>query len=134
MTCPPPETLSAAFDLSLRADAIDNDSTKSSCNHHEGRFQQTGRRYGRAVVKNVTSADGRGACDLSEVRLLKEANQQLHREVEDLRTTVTRLQGTSPASDGSYPPPLRQSSRLIGTIAQKRLPRDECRRCGGKGH
>jgi len=110
MTCPPPETLSAAFDLALRADTIDNDSTKTGSDHREGGFQQTSRRYVRAVVENVTSQAGQGACDLSEVRLLREANQQVHREVEDLRTTKTRLQDTSAATDGSYPPPQRQSS------------------------
>jgi len=63
------------------------------------------------------------------VRQLKEVNQQLLREMEDLRMTITRLQGTTTASDSSCPP-----SRLIRTTAQKRLPRDECRRCEGKGH
>jgi len=111
MTCPPPETLSAAFDLALRADAIYNDSTKSSSDHQEGRFQQTSRRYARTVVENVTSQDGQGACDLSEVRLLKEANHQLRREVEDLRTTITRLRGTSAAADGSTR--RRSASRLV---------------------
>jgi len=59
------------------------------------------------------------------VRLLKVANQQLHREMEDLRTTITRLQGTSAASEGGYTPPQRQSFYLIGTTAQKRLRRDK---------
>jgi len=93
MTCPSPETLSSAFDLALRADAIDNDSAKSISDHHEGRFQLTSRRYSRAVVENVISADGRGAFDLSEVCLLKESNQQLHREMEGLQTTIKPTAG-----------------------------------------
>ena len=59
MTCPPPETLSAAFDLALRAVAVDKDSTRSSSEHHENLFQQTGRRHARAVVEKATSTTTR---------------------------------------------------------------------------
>jgi hypothetical protein len=136
MTSPPPETLSAVFDLALRAIAVDKDSTKSSSDHQEGRFQQTGRRYARAVVEKATSADGRDVRDWSEVLQLKEANQQLQREMEEMRAAMTRLQaqGASEISNNSYPPPQRQPSRFTGSTTQRRLPRDECRRCGGKGH
>jgi hypothetical protein len=36
MTCPPPKTRSAAFDLALRAVAVDEDSIKSRSEHNEG--------------------------------------------------------------------------------------------------
>ena len=134
MTCPPPETLSAAFDLALRAVAVDKEPTKSSSEHHEGRFSQSGRRYARAVVEKATSLDDRDVRDSSEMRQLKEANQNIQRELEEMRAAMTRLQGASKVSDSSYPPPQRQPPRFTGPSTQRRLPRDECRRCGGKGH
>jgi hypothetical protein len=77
LTCPPPETLVAAYDLALRASAMETEMyDHQSGDTFERRYQHGRQRYARTVTESSRSAD-RDQSQLPAVQQLSEENSRL---------------------------------------------------------
>ncbi|HSN23390.1 MAG TPA: retropepsin-like aspartic protease, partial [Methylomicrobium sp.] len=132
LTCPPPETLVAAYDLALRASAMDTGTCEQRSGYTlERRSQPERQRYARTVTEKSLNADT-DQSQLPAVQQLSEENRRLQQQLTELQSVLSVLQSKRP--DISDPPFAAMEHSLPKRSAAQGLPRDVCRRCGQRGH
>ena len=130
LTCPPPETLVAVYDLALRASAMDT----GTCEQRSGftverRSQPERARYARTVTEKNTDTD---QSQLPAIQQLSEENRRLQQQLTELQAVLSVLQSKRP--DISDPPSAAIEHSLSKRGVARGLPHDVCRRCGQHGH
>jgi len=97
LTCPPPTTLAAAYDLALRASAFESYAQDARNEQRHRSPQRRGERYTRVISGGSCSRlDGTSV----ERDLLKEENQQLQKQIEELRAALSKVTATSTTASG----------------------------------
>jgi hypothetical protein len=133
MTCPPPETLMAVYDLALRASAL---STDVSCvqrgdsnQPHRGR-----QRYTCALVTEEPSED-KVSPQQSSLQQLVDENRRFQRKIEELQASMAQLTTSRGKKDGPASAAVSQLTRRAQGDREKRfVAKDTCRRCKQRGH
>jgi hypothetical protein len=126
MTCPPPETLEDAYDLAVRAVAVD-DSLRTA---HEGESKRSvsprRSRHARAVAteSSITVGSTEGT---------SEAMKVMEKRLEALQSAIEQLTAAQKTSTNQV---LSEQSQIVTELKKPRsvVDRDTCRRCGEKGH
>ena len=146
MTCPPPETLSAVFNLAVRANAIDE--TFGCSTYHQ---DLEDRHKGAKPAKYTRTLNARGTDDVSpaeatisrtEFRQFQEEQRKLSDELESCRKRFTKAElelASKPESMAAV-----TTERSAKTDAEVSKPQvrnqsrgvdfDTCRKCRQKGH
>jgi predicted aspartyl protease len=141
MACPPPETLSAVFDLAVRASAIDEAyPSYTRCRNVES--QQRTEKYPKfsRVLSASDSAD-EGVVSRSEFQRVLDDQRKLLDELEVCRERLTKAESTLSArpeavttSETSASAPNRDLAGKRGQDQSRSVGYDTCRRCHQKGH
>jgi hypothetical protein len=139
MTCPPPETLAAVYDLALRAVIVGRDRSKER--HETGSTCQQERRprYARGVAQpRGQSADAGDVSGSAKVHQLHEDNRRLQQQIAELQVMVTSLVTTTTKPPAAADTTASSVSVAVPSAAgQSSLragPRGGCFQCGQAGH
>lgn len=141
MACPPPETLSAVFDLAVRASAIDESlgspsQQESSWDKPQMRKRQ---KFTRVIAGQNYSNDESfdDVVGREEFQKLLEDQRKLLSEMEICRDRLQKAESALAAQSAESVAD-SASGRTTGMQRQKKQSRsigfDVCRRCGVKGH
>jgi hypothetical protein len=145
MACPPPETLSAVFDLAVRASAIDETFRQTAGRGDSWEERQPGRRQRfTRVLTNETDCDyghSSEAVGRMEFQKMKDDQQKLMSELTAYRERLAKAESmlaARPSEPETTSNPSSASSRRPVEQREKKSTRsigfDVCRRCGMKGH
>jgi hypothetical protein len=137
ITCPPPETLSAVYDLAVRASDIEANLDNSTFQSSDRTWRQSDKanKYSRTVTtsyKDNEKADD--SLSRREMQKLQEANQKLLSELEQCKTRLERVEYRSvpqapPApAYTAVPTEPRRFNRPRGAAS------DTCHKCGRRSH
>ena len=128
LTCPPPTTLAAAYDLALRATAIDI-GMGDVYDHQNNRSPQPHRaRQARALVGGSC---GPAEAPSQQMKDLAEEHRKLKEQLDGISAEMAKLSaaGTKPASSQS-----RADVIPHAEVIPRHRNNDLCHRCGNKGH
>jgi hypothetical protein len=144
MACPPPETLSAVFDLAVRASAVDEVFRQQTrADSWEARPTERRQKYTRIIAKSNSDDDERSGdvTGRTELQRLMENQRKLQDELEVCRKRLEKAESALSArpaesSENTQPTPIagRIEEKRSATTRSERIGFDVCRRCRQKGH
>jgi predicted aspartyl protease len=122
LTCPPPITLAATYDLALRASALEY-SLEGACGGHRDRSPVSRQnRNARVLVSDQSKEDNTSALQIQQ---LTDGNRQLQQRINELEKALEKLAASST-------PQISQPAGNIGT--GRNTAQIACYRCGQIGH
>ena len=122
MTCPPPVTLAATYDLALRSAALETGMSSQQRSGSPSDQKSKRARMLGSTDESVTS---------KQIQELTASNDQLRRRVEDLQKSLQQLKTDESTS---RPRTIQATTTSVRQKPSQDRSRDVCHRCGQTGH
>lgn len=139
MTSPPPETLAAAYDLTLRALAVEDNLSTDRTDNVRGRSSVNKESRHACVLAETASTSTVEQVNMTSLQQLRDVNLQLSRQIADMQSTLAKLSAGASSSSAvvgsaAAATTVDAPAAAVQFRPSRRVPTGPCYCCGQQGH